>query len=311
MSELKEALKEYLSLRRALGYELCRPGRLLHRFVLFAEQQEASFITTELALQWATQPIGVQPSTWAERFGIVRRFAQYRIASDPRTEVPSQELLPYRYQRKQPYIYSDDEIIQLLEATKYLESPTGLRSSTYSTLFGLLAATGMRISEPIALDRQDVDLANGLLTIRRTKFGKSRLIPIHSSTQDRLRQYASLRDQVFSRPRTPSFFVSDRGMRLVDCNVRWTFVKLSRQIGLRGLSDSYGPRLHDFRHRFAVKTLLHWYRTGADVEANLPYLATYLGHVHVNDTYWYLSAIPELLEFAIMRLDQPEGGSSY
>jgi site-specific recombinase XerD len=310
MGELKEAVKEYLSLRRALGFELCRPGRLLHKFALFAEQQDASFITTELALRWAIQPKGVQPFTWAERLGVVRRFAQYRIASDPRTEIPSQELLPYRYQRKQPYIYNDDEITQLLEAAKHLESPTGLRSSTYSTLFGLLAATGMRISEPIALDSQDVDTVNGILTIRRTKFGKSRLIPIHSSTQSKLRQYASLRDQVFSRPRTPSFFVSDRGMRLVDYNVRWTFVKLSRQIGLRGLSDSNGPRLHDLRHRFAVKTLLHWYRTGADVETHMPQLATYLGHVHVNDTYWYLSAIPELLEFAILRLDQPEGGSS-
>jgi len=166
----------------------------------------------------------------------------------------------------------------------------------------------MRISEPIGLDRDDVDLARGVLTIRQAKFGKSRLIPIHSSTGRALRHYAGLRDQIHPKPKTPSFFVSDRGQRLTGWMVRKTFVKLSCRIGLRGPSDSRGPRLHDLRHRFAVRTLLRWYRAGVDVDRHMPELATYLGHAHASDTYWYLSAVPELLRSATMRLERPEGG---
>jgi len=307
MIELRKSLEDYLAIRSSLGFELRLAGAALHNFISFLEYARAPFITRDLALRWATQPKDVQPSQWANRLGMVRRFAQYRSAEDPRTEIPPQGLLPHRYHRKPPYIYSDDEITLLIEAAKQLSSTIGLRPYTYSTLFGLLAVTGMRMSEPIGLNREEVDLSRGVLTIRRGKFGKSRLIPIHSTTMNVLRHYACLRDQIFPKPKTSSFLVSDHGTRLTDCTVRWTFVKLSHRIGLRSPSDRRGPRLHDLRHRFAIKTLLSWYRNSIDVEQHIPELATYLGHVHVADTYWYLQAIPELLRLAAMRMEGEEG----
>jgi len=302
MSELRTALDEYLALRRVLGFKLRLAGGLLHRFVQFAQKEGASFITTELAVRWATQP-KCDPSQWASRLGMVRRFAQHQSAADPRTQIAPEGLLPHRYHRKPPYIYSDDEIARLIRAAGQLFSPLGLRAATYSTLFGLISVTGMRISEPIKLDCEDVDLAQGIVTVRRSKFGKSRLCPVHPSTQDVLRRYASLRDRIFPRLNTSSFFVSERGKRLTDCTVRWTFVRLSHQIGLRGPSDRRGPRIHDLRHGLAIRTLLHWYRTGQDVEQRMPVLTTYLGHGHVADTYWYLSATPELFRLVVGRLE--------
>jgi integrase/recombinase XerD len=257
-----------------------------------------------LALEWATQPKDVQPAQWANRLGMVRNFARYHSTVDPRTEIPSAELLPHRYRRKPPYIYTDAEISKLISAAKKLPSPRGLRAPTLSTLLGLLAVTGMRMSEPINLDRKDVDLKNGILTIHQTKFDKSRLVPLHSSTVNKLRKYARLRDKLCSKPKSPSFFISGRGTRLTDWTVRRWFVILSHQIGFRGADDSYGPRLHDLRHGFAIKTLLNWYKSGCDVENNMPILTTYLGHRHVADTYWYISAIPELLQLAAFRLEK-------
>ena len=307
MTKLKKALEDYLSVRRALGFKLRLPGRLLHSFVKFTEKERASFITTKLALGWATQPTDAQPATWAGRLAMVRCFAKYQSATDPRTEIPPEELLPYRYRRKQPYIYTNAEISKLISAAKKLPSPRGLRAPTLSTLFGLLAVTGMRISEPINLDRKDVDLKHGILTVRQTKFDKSRLVPVHISTRDKLREYAHLRDKMCPRPQSPSFFISGRGTRLTDCTVRRWFVILSHQTGLRGPSDSYGPRLHDLRHGFAIRTLLGWYRSGYDVEQNIPALTTYLGHGHITDTYWYISATPELLQLAALRLEKKKG----
>jgi integrase len=309
MNDLHAALDEYLSVRRTLGFKLRDEGSALPKFLHFLEKKGASYITTDLALQWTTQPQNVLPSHWARRLTMVRIFAQFRSAEDRRTEVPPQGLLPYRYRRKTPYIYDDDEISRLLKAASLLQSATALRASTYTTFFGLLASTGMRISEPIALDCKDVDLTQAIVTVRWTKFGKTRLIPIHPSTVDKLAEYNRLRSSIFIRPKSPSFFVSQRGTRLTQCSVRYTFVKLSREIGLRAPHDSHGPRVHDMRHTFAVKTLLRWYQTGVDVERHMPELATYLGHAHVNDTYWYISAVPELLSLATMRLDTIEGGS--
>ena len=303
MSDLQATLDEYLNIRRTLGFKLRDEGTTLPQFLRFLEKKDASFITTDLALQWATLPENVLSAHWARRLTMVRNFAKFRSAVDPRTEIPPQGLLPFRYRRKPPYIYDDGEISRLLEASSHLRSVIGLRVSTYSTLFGLLAVSGMRVSESIALNRRDVDLLRGILTVRLTKFGKSRLIPIHLSTVEKLAEYSRLRDRLFSNPRHPSFFVSEKGTRLTQWSVRWTFVKLSREIGLRGPSDSHGPRLHDLRHTFTVKTLLRWYQTGVDVERHMPELAAYLGHTHVNDTYWYISAVPELLRLANKRLD--------
>jgi len=304
MTKLKKGLEEYLAVRRALGFKLHLSGRLLHRFVEFAEKERASFITTKLALEWATQPKDAQPAQWANRLSMVRNFAKYHNAIDPRTEIPSKELLPYHYHRKPPYIYTDAEILKLISAAKKLPSPRGLRAPTLYTLLGLLTVTGMRMSEPINLDRKDVDLKNGILTIRQTKFDKSRLVPVHITTRNKLREYARLRDKLCPKPKSPSFFISGRGTRLTDCTVRGWFVILSHQIGLRNPDDSYGPRLHDLRHRFAIKTLLNWYKSGCNVENNMPILTTYLGHGHVTDTYWYISATPELLQMAALRLEK-------
>jgi integrase/recombinase XerD len=306
MSPLQTALNEYLTLRRALGHKLRLSGRLLQRFVKFADPAGAIWITTELALEWATRPADAQPAQWANRLGMVRRFAQYCSAIDPRTAVPPPDLLPHRYRRPAPYVYRDDEIARLLEAATRLLSVIGLRPHTYATLFGLYVATGTRCNEPLQLNRDQVDLVDGVLTIRDTKFGKSRYVPVHLSTQGALQHYATCRDRLCHNPASPSFFLSDRGTRLTEWSVRWTFVELSHEMGLRGAGDSRGPRLHDLRHRLAVNTLLRWYRDGTDVERHLPELSTYLGHGHITDTYWYLTAIPELLHHALLRLERSE-----
>jgi integrase len=303
---LRTALEEYLALRRGFGVALRTPGGLLRGFVAAVEAAGSDVITRDLALRWAMSPAMAQPATWAWRLGIVRRFATWRQAEDPRTEVPPAGLLPHRYHRRRPHVYSDDEIARLLATARRLPSPRGLRALTYTTLFGLLAATGLRISEALDLDRADVRFDDALLTIRRTKFGKSRLVPVHASTADALRRYDAARDRVHPSPATPAFFVSERGRRLTDDSARHTFALVSRRAGLRpqtpGRRHGRGPRLHDLRHRFAATTLLHWYRAGRAVERDLPILATYLGHVHVQDTYWYLEALPDMLAIVATRL---------
>jgi integrase/recombinase XerD len=308
MSALHTTLAEYLALRRALGFQLQDVSRSLHQFVHFAETQGAVCLTTELALRWATQPVQVLPVHWARRLSMVRQFARYCSATDPRTEIPPQGLLPARYVRRPPYLYSEEEIRHLLQAARRLPSQRGLQPQTYTTVFGLLAVTGMRLSETLALDRQDVDLLQALITMRCAKGHKARWVPIHPSTVRVLAQYTVLRDRLVPVPTTPSFFLCERGARLSQWAVRRTFVQVSRQIGLRGPTESHGPRLHDLRHACAVRTLLRWYHSGIDVERHLPELATYLGHVHVSDTYWYLSAVPELLQLALQRVEPPIGG---
>jgi integrase len=307
MNALSEALEEYVAIRQGLGVRLTEAARLLRRFVAFVDDAGSQVITTDLALRWAMQSSTVQPATWTWRLGMVRGFAAWHRATDSRTEVPPHGLLPHRYRRRPPYIYTDAEITTLLAAARALPSARGLRGRTYVTLFALLAVAGLRLSEALQLDRHDVDLETGLLTIRRTKFGKSRLVPLHASTTDALTRYATARDHCLPRLHTAAFFVSEQGTRLTDDNVRHTFALVSRRVGLRtpppGRRHGCGPRLHDLRHRFAATTLIGWYRAGRDVERELPRLATYLGHVHVNDTYWYLEAVPELLRLAAARLE--------
>ena len=308
MSPLERALADYLATRRALGFTLRETGSCLRNFVAFLHTAGASHMTTALALRWATQPAAAQPATWTWRLGMVRGFARWHSARDPRTEVPPAGLLPHRYRRKPPYIYADAELERLLRHAADLASPRGLRAHTYATLFGLLAVTGLRVNEALGLDRADVDLATGILTIRRTKFGKSRVVPVHASTGAALRAYADRRDRVVPAPATPAFFVAERGTRLTEWMARYTFAKLSQALGLRARAKGHGrgPRLHDLRHRFAARTLLQWYRAGLAVDRELPKLATYLGHVHISETYWYLEAVPELLQLATARLLEPE-----
>lgn len=306
MTTLRKALSEYLTLRRGLGAALFRPGIALSHFVDFLEREEAAYITRDLALRWSIEPSDARPATWSARLSYVRGFARWLSAIDPRTEVPPLKLLPFRARRRAPYIYSDDEVRALVLAARRLESFRGLRSLSCATLIGLLAATGMRLSEALALDDADVDLGAGVLLIRRTKFGKSRFIPLHESARRELTKYLRRRNELLPQRPTDAFLVIDRGTRLGECAARYNFAKVSRAVGLRPATRDYrhgrGPRLHDLRHRFAAKRLVEWYRAGLDVEREIPRLATYLGHVHVNETYWYIEAVPELLQLATKRL---------
>jgi integrase len=308
MNALNRHLEEYLKLRQRLGFKMCRASYELHRFVRFVQQEKASCVTTKVALKWAILPVGANPACWAARLGMVRHFAEYLSAVDPRTEIPPQGLLPHRYHRKSPYFYSDHQVAKLIQAAQKIPSPKGLRAATYSTLFGLLAVTGMRLGEAIGLGRQDVDLDQGLLRVRQAKFNKSRLVPIHITTRNRLQRYALLRDRLYPHPKSPAFLISEQGTQLNGLIARHWFIRLSHQIGLRQPTDHHGPRIHDLRHRFVIGIMSNWYRTGEDVEAHLPELATYIGHGHVKDTYWYISATPELLRLATERLERQKGG---
>jgi integrase len=314
MITLRKAAQEYLTLRRSLGFKLRDAGKLLLAFVKFMEQQRAPYITSQLALTWAQQPSTVQPANWARRLSIVRTFARHHSAVDPRTQIPAPGLLPFQPKRARPYLYSHAEIQGLLSAA--LKMPCRyergkLRPWSYYCLFGLLGVSGLRLGEARNLELQDVDLQAAVLTIRGAKFGKTRLVPLHRSTCKILAEYIRRRNRHWrQRPVSSHLFVSSSGHRLDAADIHRTFYALSRQIGLRGPSDSHGPRLHDMRHRFATDALVRWYRSGADVERKLPFLSAYLGHVHVRDTYWYLSASPELMREAMSRLERCWEGQS-
>ena len=309
MNALTRRLKDYLALRQHLGFKLRDTSRELRQFVRFVQKHKADFVTTKLAVRWATQSTTSHPARGTTLLGKVRQFAVYLSALDPRTEVPPQGLLPYRYHRRTPYLYSDQQVVQLIRAAQQIPSPKGLRAATHATLFGLLAVTGMRVGEALGLDRDDVHLDQNLLKVRQAKFNKSRWVPVHPTTGKRLRAYQRLRDRVCPHPQSPSFFLSERGLRLAWWNVHRWFLRLSHQIGLRQPADPRAPRLHELRHRFVITTLRHWYQTAQDVEAHLPDLTTYIGHGHVSDTYWYISATPELLQLATERLEGKKGGS--
>ncbi len=310
MKSLQNAIEDYIALRRSLGFKLDDMATDLTKFASFLEQKAAPYITTALALEWAMQSTDHLPSHWARRLGFVRVFARHWSATDPRTEIPPAGLLPFRAQRARPYLYTEQEIQRLLAAAKSLSPASGLRPWTYHCLFGLLAVSGLRISEAIKLERQDVDFYQGVLTIRQTKFNKNRLIPLHASTRDVLSEYAEHRDRLVPNPSSSCFLLNDCGRCLERSAVRRTFYDLSRQIGLRGPADHTGPRIHDFRHRFALNTLIQWYRAGEDIERRLPVLSTFLGQAHVADTNWYLSIHPELMGLATERLEQRwEAGS--
>ena len=304
MTRLGKAVHDYLTMRRSLGFKLVRHEAGLQEFLLFLAQKHAPRITVSLALDWATQNVKHSPAEWAARLSVVRGFTRHWSATDPLVEIPPLGLLPYRPRRAKPYIYSQLEIQKLLKAAKNRSSIDPLRPWTYYCLFGLLAVTGLRISEALNLQSEDIDWSEGLLTINKTKFGKSRLVPVHTSTRKVLADYTRRRDRRFGTETDRPFLLNKNGKRLDMGEVHRTFYLLSRQIGLRAVGASRGPRLHDFRHRFAVETLLRWYREGEDPKRRLPILSTYLGHVHVTDTYWYLTGTPELLGAAAKRLEK-------
>jgi len=301
MSPLREALHDYLRLRRQLGFELKKHGSMLEGFVDFLEQAGSRQVTTELAVAWAKLPADVRPFTWRQRLGMVREFARYLATIDPDTEIPARDLLAARNQRVAPYIYSEEQITALMAAARKLTPP--LRATTFETLIGLMASAGLRLGETLGLDRHDVDLNDGVLHIRVAKQHKPREVPMHDTTTAALRDYARLRDRILPAPDAPAFFVNTIGRRMGQSAVHEIFPRLIREVGLEGCGQRARPRPHDLRHAFAVRTLLDWHRAGSDVERELPVLSTYLGHSQPAHTYWYLQAVPELLELVGRRLD--------
>jgi integrase len=305
---LRDALEDYLLLRRALGFKLASAARLLGQFVSYLEARGTSTVTTSDALAWATLPAGASPAWQAIRLGAVRGFAAYLHGTDPSVQVPPAGLIRRGDDRATPYLYSDAEISALITAAAGLRPR--VRAATYQTLISLLAVSGIRIGEAIGLDRGDLDERSGLLVVRDAKFGKSRLVPLHPSTTAALTRYAALRDEHHPRPASPALFLSAAGTRLLHSNIGLTFTQLARQAGLTRRSASCRPRVHDIRHSFAVATVLGWYASGADVAAMMPRLSTYLGHTDPKHTFWYLSAAPELMALAGKKLDAHLAGGS-
>ena len=301
MSALRRAAEDYLRVRRALGYKLEVQGWLLDEFITYLEQTSAATVTIDAAVAWATSPAAADRSYWAQRLSVVRQFARHLQTIDPACEIPPANLLPFRPRRAIPHLYQPQEITALMAAADTL--PMALQAATYRTLIGLLAVTGLRLGEAIRLDRDDVDADRQLLRILNSKFGKSREVATHQSTMHALEDYSRLREERFPTPRCEAFFLSTRGTRLLASSIHDTFNRLVVIAGLTPRPAGRPPRPHDLRHAFAVRTLLDWYRDGLDVQARLPLLSTWLGHVNPASTFWYLTAAPELLALAADRLD--------
>lgn len=308
MKKLFKAVQEYLCMRHQLGFKLDTAKYVLNGFAAYAQRKKASHITNELALEFATQNRNSSPFRSAVKLGIIRRFALHLRTMDPHTEVPAPDLLPYSYHRRSPYIYSNSDIIKLLNACINLPTSNPLRSQTYYTLFGLIAITGMRIGEALALDCESVDLTLGIITIRESKFRKSRKIPIHTSTIKRLAEYAKDREHCYGKQKSPYFFVNNLGDGLEESSVCKVFIKACVAAGLRKKGQSGGPRIIDLRHSFAVRTLIRCYKEGLNADSIIPTLSTYLGHENPVNTYWYLTATPELLSLINTRLEKKFGG---
>lgn len=302
MSSFKQHADDYMQLRRAVGHKMMHAHFLLPKFVSYLEATDAETVTVEAALAWAQS--SEHQSMRAQRMQVARGFARYLVGVDPRTEVPPVGLVPYPNQRRPPFIYSSDDIAALIsEARTSLAGQ--LAPTAYETLIGLLAVSGMRVGEALRLDLTTVDLMEGVLTVRMTKFQKSRELPLHPTTVEALATYAGKRDSLHRRLGSTAFFVTDSGKPMQYSRVHRVFRQLVNSSGV-GAGSPVTPRIHDLRHSFAVRTLVEWYRTGENVEACLPRLSTYLGHLDPHTTYWYLSAVPELLGLAAGRLESAQ-----
>ena len=298
MSGLRARAGEYLAMRRALGFKLKSQGPRLMSFVRFCEDRGTDRVTSDLAVEWATQSSGDEVNQ-ARRLDVVRIFARHLQALDPATEVPPDDILSRRYRRIPPYLYSPEEVAALMRAAGGLRP--AMRAAAWQALIGLLAVTGIRPGEACRLARGDVDLEAGTIVIADSKFGKSRLVFLRPTAVTALRGYARARDEAF--PEAAAFLVNSRGRPLRGTYLPHVFAPLAEAAGIQAAPGQRAPRLHDLRHVFAVATLLDWYRDGGDVQARLPVLSTWLGHVDPKSTYWYLQAVPELLALAAGRLE--------
>jgi integrase len=304
VSSLREHLDDYLRLRRGLGFKLVDAARYLTDFVAYLEAVDAAMVTVELAIAWARSPEGIKAISVDYRLSAARCFARYLHSIDPAHQIPPPGLLSVPRRRPAPYIYTPEQLREVLAATQQITPD--LRAATYRGLFGLLAVTGMRVSEALALTRSDVDLVDGIVTIRHAKFDRVRLVPLHSSVTAELRRYATTRDRLCPTLRVDRFFVSLAGGELSRHAAHRVFREITERIGLR--TDTDHPRIHDLRHSFAVHTLIDAHRDGTDISAVLPVLSTYLGHVEPANTYWYLSGVPELMQLVAARLERRQEG---
>lgn len=308
MSKLKPKtmlmrVDEYLAFRRQLGYKLVREGYLLREFGRYVDEVGyRGRVTSKLVLRWVRLPENATTNYLAQRSLVVRHLIRHLALEDPRVEIPSDDQLKLR--RVQPHIYTKQQIRDLLAAAAALSPIGGLRPKTYHTLFGLLASTGMRVGEAIRLQRDEVDLKDGILKITNSKFSKSRFVPVHNSTLEVLRRYAAFRDRYHPSTKSTAFLISESGGSLPYDTVNSTFVQIRDRLGWKRSGDGRAPRIHDLRHSFACHRLLEWYREDVDVEHAILALATYLGHTAVACTYWYLTGVPELLAIGAARFQQ-------
>jgi len=307
-SSMSALVEEYIAVRRTLGYDVKTHGHLLRMFGRFADESgHRGPLTIEFAVRWACSSGSKDPANAARRLGVVRRFAQHRVAFDQATEVPPAGLLGRGTLRKPPHIYTDAEISTLLRALAALRPRGALRPRTYVTLVSLLLSTGLRITEARQLRRDDVDLRGGVLTIRAGKFRKSRLVPLHPSAIEPLRRYAEFRDARERPPRSEFFFRTDRAPFITWQATNSTIWDLRHRLGWTATGRARLPRYHDLRHTFAVRRLIRWQEEGIDVNRVILHLATYLGHAEVGSTYWYLTAVPELMALTGKRFEQFAG----
>lgn len=307
---LSMELNRYLKIRRSLGYDLGTDERILKRFVSFLETQNQIHISTALFLEWKQGFGSASKSTWARRLGMIRLFASWLHSMDPRHEIPSKLLELGKYHRQRPYIYTDNQVRSIVQTAGLLASGNGMRCITYPCFFGLISVTGIRVSEAISLNLRDVNLQDGVITIDDGKNGNHRILPITQCTLDQLREYCRKRDRLLGY--TPeAFFVSDKGIRLTDCAVRYNFAVIGKMVGLREEQQFHkhgvGPRIHDLRHTFAVKVMLGWYEAGKNIDQEMLKLINYLGHKKLAYTYWYIEAVPELLALACQRVGTSKG----
>ena len=310
MTSLAERLDQHVAERRRFGRDWANQARQVRPFVAFADGEGAEWITTELFLRWRERFGNAGQETWAKRLSAVRVFAEWLQGIDPRTEVPPKGLIPRQGCRPKPYIYSDGEIGRIVAEAACLKCRTGLRASTCSTMFGLMAVTGMRIGEALKLSDGDVDTDGGTVRVRHGKNGRDRVVPVTDCTAERLQRHRDTRDRILGR-KPEAFLCGPDGSRLCADTVRQTFARIGQRIGLREpRSDGRkgrGPRLHDLRHTFASKTITDWFRQGCDVDAEMYKLSAFLGHVRPDGTWWYVEAVPELLELARDRADSSIG----
>jgi integrase len=309
-ANLQALVERYLRERRRLGFGMRDAAYALRSFARHLDTIEHHRpLTTEIMTDWArrdTRGTG-DPRTWTRRLRMLRSFARWLQQFEPRTEVPDDAIFGRLSERLAPHIYSECEIVDLLRAARRLGPAPGLRGATYEALFGLIASTGLRVSEALQLRNVDVDLKQGILTIRQTKFAKSRQVPMHPGTVKALRHYRSQRDLSVDSTDDTSFFVATRGRRrgqnLNERQVHRVFAALREQLRWRNRGAHHAARIHDLRHTFVVRRILLWQTQGVDIDQAMLSLSTYVGHAKITNTYWYLSAVPELMALAAAKFE--------